>query len=66
MKGANNMISIIEYPSLIKESYRIGLFGLMFKVYHLKYVKIPFRNFYINQHRKIKRRNQLRRCNRYD
>lgn len=60
------MISILEYLSLIKEMYRIGLFGLMFRVYHLKYVKIPFCNFYINQHRKIERRNQLRRCNRYD
>ncbi len=60
------MISIIEYPSLIKEMYRTGLFGLMFKVYQLKYVKIPFHNFYSNQPRKIERRNQLSRCNRYD
>lgn len=56
---------MVEYPSLIKEMYRIG-FGIMFRVYHLKYVKIPFHNFYINQPRKIERRNQLRRCNRYD
>lgn len=54
------MMSIVEYPSLIKEMYRIGLFGLMFKVYHLKYVKLSFHNFYINQPRKIERRNQLR------
>lgn len=60
------MLSIVEYPSLIKEMYRIGLFDLMFRVYHLKYVKVPFHNFYTNQPRKIKRRNQLRRCNRYD
>lgn len=59
------MLSIVEYPSLIKEMYRIG-FGIMFRVYHLKYVKIPFHNFHINQPRKIERRNQLRRCNRYD
>ncbi len=60
------MISIVKYPSLIKEMYRIGLLGLMFRVYQLKYVKIPFHNFYINQPRKIERRNQLRKCNRYD
>ena len=59
------MMLIVEYPSLIKEMYRIG-FGIMFRVYHLKYVKIPFHNFYVNPPRKIERRNQLRRCNRYD
>ena len=60
------MMSIVKYPSLIKEMYRVGLLGLMFRVYQLKYVRIPFHNFYINQPRKIERRNQLRKCNRYD
>lgn len=60
------MMLIVEYPSLIKEMYRKGFFGLMFRVYHLKYIKIPFHNFYVNQPRKIERRNQLRGGNRYD
>ena len=50
------MMSIVEYPSLIKEMYKIGFFGLMFRVYHLKYVKVPFYSFYVNQPRKIERR----------
>lgn len=60
------MISILKFPSLIKEFYRKGLFNLYYKCYEIEYIKLDFHNFYKNIIRPIKRKNQLRGCNRYD
>ncbi len=60
------MLAILKFPSLIKEYYRFGLLGIYYKCYEIKYVPIPFHIFYKNSYKLYKRRNQLRRCNRYD
>lgn len=60
------MISIVKYPSLIKEYYRYGVFGIPYRVFEVVYIKLKFHNFYSNIHKTIIRRNQLRGGNRYD
>lgn len=60
------MLAVVKYPSLIKEHYRVGLLGLYYTCYEIKYVPIPFHNFYKNSYKLHKRRNQLRGGNRYD
>ncbi len=63
------MIAVLKFPSLIPEYYRLGWFGFYDRCYTIKYIKIPFHKGYNYCHKickDIKRRNQLRKCNRYD